>query len=148
MLTTPHLLVGAAIGSQFQNPMLVAPIAAGSHFVLDSVPHLGGFIEVEDLEKKEVALVVADVVLGLVVLFFLTNNNPAAELIWLGAFSAVLPDFHHTFQVIFGTDKLKKYEKLHKKFHYKKPMRILPGMATQILTVALAILFILGLLNF
>jgi len=146
MLTTPHLLVGAAIGSQFHNPMLVAPISAASHFFLDGIPHLGGFIEVEDLEKKEVAFVLGDVALGLGLLFFLTNNNPAAELIWLGAFCAVLPDFHHTFQVLFGPDKLKKYDKLHKKFHYKKPMRILPGMATQVATVLIAILVILGVI--
>ncbi len=145
MLTTPHLLVGAAIGSQFHNPMLIAPISAASHFVLDGVPHLGGFIEVEDLEKKEVFFVAGDVILGLVILFFLTNNNPNAELIWLGAFCAVLPDFHHTFQVLFGADKLKKYDNLHKKFHYKKPMSVLPGMATQIVTIVLAVLIVLGI---
>ena len=144
MLTTPHLLVGAAIGSQFHNPMMVAPISAASHFVLDSIPHLGGFIEVEDLEKKEVAFVLGDVVLGLGLLFFLTNN-PNAELIWLGAFCAVLPDFHHTFQVLFGPDKLKKYDSFHKKFHYKKPMSVLSGMATQIITVILSLLVILGI---
>lgn len=123
--------------------MMVAPISAASHFVLDGVPHLGGFIEVEDLEKKEVAFVMGDVVLGLGLLFFLTHNNPSAELIWLGAFCAVLPDFHHTFQVIFGPDKLKKYDNLHKKFHYKKPMSVLSGMATQIATVIIALLFVL-----
>ncbi len=142
MLTTPHLLVGAAIGSQFHNPVLIATTSAASHFVLDSVPHLGNFIEVEDLEKREVIFVAGDVILGLVLLLLLTNNNPNAELIWLGAFCAVLPDFHHTFQVLFGADKLKKYDNLHKKFHYKKPMSVLAGMATQIVTVLLAMLLV------
>lgn len=52
MLTTPHLLVGAAIGAQFNNPYIVVPAAVASHFVLDSVPHLMGIVEVHDLDKK------------------------------------------------------------------------------------------------
>lgn len=146
MLTTPHLLVGAAVGASFHNPLLIVPVAAGSHFVLDSIPHVMGFIEVEDLDKKEVAFVVGDVFLGIVLVTFLTLGNPEAELIWLGAFCAVLPDFHHTFQVIFGPDKLEKYTKMHLKFHYKKPINLVPGIATQIITVALAILLILKII--
>src|SRR3990167_701899 len=135
MLTTPHLLVGAAIGSQFQNPYLVVPAAVASHFVLDSVPHLMGVIEVHDLDKKDVAFVAGDAVLGisLVYIFSLLSPNPA--MIYLGAFSSMVPDFHHTFQALFGPDKLTKYNKLHLKFHYKKRMKAVPGMATQVLTI-------------
>lgn len=143
MLTTPHLLVGAAIGSQLHNPMLVAPAAAASHFVFDRIPHLGGFIEVEDLDRKDIAFVAGDVILGLVLMFGLTYNRANAELIWLGAFCSVLPDFHHIFQVVFGPDKLQRYDNLHKKFHYKKQMSVFAGMATQIITVLIAILLIL-----
>lgn len=139
MLTTPHLLVGAAIGAHFHNPMLVVPAAAASHFVLDSVPHLMGFIEVEDLDKKDVAFVIGDVVLGVSLVYLLSRSNPQMELMWLGAFCAMLPDFHHTFQVLFGPDKLQKYDNLHLKFHYKKPISLLPGIATQVITVLLAI---------
>lgn len=144
MLTTPHLLVGAAIGVHFNNPMLVVPAAAASHFVLDSVPHLMGFIEVEDLDKKDVAFVIGDVVLGVSLVYLLANNNPHAELMWLGAFCAMLPDFHHTFQVLFGPDKLQKYDNLHLKFHYKKPINLIPGIATQVVTVLAAIFFIVA----
>lgn len=142
MLTTPHLLVGAAIGAHFNNPMLVVPAAAASHFVLDSVPHLMGFIEVEDLDKKDVAFVIGDVVLGVSLVYLLSHNNPHGELMWLGAFCAMLPDFHHTFQVLFGPDKLQRYDNLHLKFHYKKPINLIPGIATQVVTVLAAIFFI------
>lgn len=144
MLTTPHLLVGAAVGSQFGSPLLIAPMAAASHFVLDSIPHLGGFIEVEDLDRKDIAFVVGDVLFGLGILFVLTRGNPAAELIWLGAFCAVLPDFHHTFQVLFGPDKLKRYTKAHRKFHYKKEISFLRGIATQLVTVVGALILVVG----
>lgn len=142
MLTTPHLLVGAAIGSQFESAYLVVPAAVASHFLLDSIPHLMGIVEVEDLDKKDVAFVAGDVVLGvsLVYIFSLLSSNPA--LIYLGAFASMVPDFHHTFQALFGPHKLKKYTNLHLKFHYKKRLPVVPGMATQVLTIFLAIVFI------
>ena len=143
MLTTPHLLVGAAIGASVHNPIIVATGAAGSHFILDSVPHLGFFINVEDLGKKDILIVVGDVLLGLALLLVLTYHNPNAEMIYLGAFCAFLPDFHHTFQVLFGREKLQRYSKLHLRFHYKKHMKTLPGIATQVLTIVAAILVIL-----
>lgn len=142
MLTTPHLLVGAAIGAHFHNPMIIAPAAAASHFVLDSIPHLMGFIDVEDLDKKDIAIVAGDVFLGVSLVYLLTQNNPQGELMWLGAFCAMLPDFHHTFQVLFGPEKLQKYDNWHLKFHYKKPMRIIPGVATQIITILFSIVFV------
>ena len=153
MLTTPHLLVGAAIGSQFNNPILIATTAAASHFVLDSIPHLGFVVangkigvqwKVQDLDKKDIGLVAGDVLLGISLLTILTWNNPKIELMLLGAFCAFLPDFHHTLQVLFGPEKLKRYTKLHLKFHYKKPMRLLPGMLTQVMAVLVAILVVLS----
>lgn len=142
MLTTPHLLVGAAIGAQIGNPLVVVPVAGASHFVLDSVPHLMGFIEVEDLDKKDVLFVLADVLLGVGILFLLSLNNPNWEILWIGAIAGMLPDFHHTAQVLFGPDFLKRYTKVHMKFHYKKPLRLLPGIATQLITTVVAILLI------
>jgi len=142
MLTTPHLLVGAAVGSQMPYAWQVVPLAAASHFVLDSLPHVQGYIEVEDLKTSEAAFLVADMGLGLILVGVLSFNNPAGELMWLGALAAILPDFHHILQVLFGPDTLKKYHNLHMKFHFKKDMRIIPGFATQILTIFLAILFI------
>ena len=83
MLNTPHLLVGVAIGSQLPNAWQVVPLAAFSHFVLDSVPHIQGYIEVEDLNKKEV-------------LDFLIDNVQAGDVVVVmavGGFNAVAYDF-------------------------------------------------------
>lgn len=143
MLTTPHLLVGAAIGSEIGSPIIAVPVAAASHFFFDWIPHLMGFIEVEDLDKKDVLFVVGDILLGLGILLLLSWHNPHWEILWLGALASVLPDFHHTAQVIFGSEKLQRYTKAHMKFHYKKKLNFLPGMATQIVTVAVSIVLIL-----
>src|SRR3972149_8897656 len=102
MLTTPHLLVGTAIGSQVGNPILVATTAAASHSVLDSLPHLGFIVgerrlgaqwDFEDLGRRDLTIVAAAVLLGLGVVTLITAGNPRADLIWLGAFCAFLPDF-------------------------------------------------------
>ena len=139
MLTTPHLIVGAAIGSQMPNAWQVVPVAAASHFLLDSVPHLQGKIEVEDLEKKEVLFLLADLFIGFGILFLISFNSPVRELMWVGALAAILPDFHHIVQVLFGPDALKRYHNFHMKFHFEKDMKLLPGLATQILTVIAAV---------
>lgn len=143
MLTTPHVLVGAAIGSQLPHAWQIVPLAAASHFVLDSIPHIQGYIEVEDLEKKEALFLLADAALAFGALFLLAKGLPNWEPIVLGGFSAVIPDFHHIYRVLFGPEKLSRYTKLHKKFHWKKNMPVLPGMATQILTIILAIFVII-----
>lgn len=39
MLITPHALTGAAITVLVPNPLVSVPLAIGSHFVLDMIPH-------------------------------------------------------------------------------------------------------------
>jgi hypothetical protein len=39
MLEFPHAVVGVAIASQIPNPVLALPLAVGSHFILDMLPH-------------------------------------------------------------------------------------------------------------
>ncbi|OGM08629.1 hypothetical protein A2159_03720 [Candidatus Woesebacteria bacterium RBG_13_34_9] len=39
MLETPHVVVAAALALKIANPALAIPIALGSHFVLEKVPH-------------------------------------------------------------------------------------------------------------
>ena len=144
MLNTPHLLVGAAIGSSLPEAWQIVPVAAASHFVFDSLPHFQGYIEVEDLEKKEVAFLAADIIFGLGLVTFFSPGSPRGDLMWVGALAAILPDFHHIFQVVFGPDSLKRYHKFHMKFHWKKDMKLLPGVATQIITILAAVLIISG----
>ena len=141
MLTTPHLLVGAAIGSQFNNPYIVVPAAVASHFVLDGIPHLMGIVEVHDLDKKDLAFVAGDVALGIALVCLLSLGSPNPNMLFLGAFASMVPDFHHTFQALFGPNKLNKYTKLHLKFHYKKKISPVAGMATQLVTIVLAMVF-------
>ncbi|OGY23340.1 MAG: hypothetical protein A2Y57_00020 [Candidatus Woykebacteria bacterium RBG_13_40_7b] len=142
MLTTPHLLVGAAIGSQLNNPFLIAPAAVGSHFVLDALPHFQGNIDVEDLKRKDILLCILDCSLALLILVLLSLNNPRVEYLWLGAFSAIAPDFHNLVKFLFGVEKIKRYDRMHTRFHFKKEMRLIFGLGTQLLTILLALIII------
>jgi hypothetical protein len=39
MLELPHAIVGIAIAKAIPNPLIAIPLAVGSHFVLDMLPH-------------------------------------------------------------------------------------------------------------
>ncbi len=41
MFLTNHTLTGVALGLGVDEPLVLAPIAFGSHFVLDGLPHFG-----------------------------------------------------------------------------------------------------------
>src|SRR3989338_9018538 len=144
MLLTPHAIVGMAIGSQLDRSWMVAPIAVGSHFLLDSLPHWERSVnlDTEDLTKKDAVVVLIDGFVALLLTWLFSLNNPNWEMMWLGAICAIVPDSHHLIQVLFGPEKLQRYAKAHEKYHSDKDLRFLPGVALQIVVVMISILFI------
>jgi len=92
MLSTPHLLVGAAIVHSIPNPAISLPAAFASHFVLDAVPHWDGSPEAP-FSKKVISGVVADYIFGASLVFLITQGDPKQVVVLLGAFLATLPDF-------------------------------------------------------
>ncbi len=42
MFLTNHTLTGIAIGLSLDDPVAILPLAIGSHFYLDAIPHFGG----------------------------------------------------------------------------------------------------------
>ncbi|HEY4695025.1 MAG TPA: hypothetical protein VIH52_03660 [Candidatus Nanoarchaeia archaeon] len=92
MLSTPHLLVGAAIIKAVPEPTISLPLALLSHFVLDSIPHWDGSPQAPFSLKASSAIII-DYAFGasLVLLFSVGFENQ--YLIWLGAFLGTLPDF-------------------------------------------------------
>src|SRR5262245_29781011 len=92
MLSTPHLLVGAAIVKVIPDPAISLPLAFASHFVLDSIPHWDGSPKVP-FSNKLIAGIIVDYIFGASLVFLLTTGLPNQEIFWLGAFLATLPDF-------------------------------------------------------
>jgi hypothetical protein len=127
------MLLGAAIGSQINQVWLVAPLAAASHFIIDMFPHEDWVVEVEveDLNKKSILVIIADILIALGLVYLLARGTQNWELMWLGALCAGLPDVHHILHVLFGPEKFKKYSRAHGKFHWDKDLRFIPGVAAQ-----------------
>ena len=106
MLSTPHLLVGAAIVHAVPNPAISLPAAFISHFILDAVPHWDGSPQAP-FSKKLVSGVAFDYIFGASLIFLITQGDPRQAIILLGAFLATLPDFIMAFSKHIKTPLIK-----------------------------------------
>jgi hypothetical protein len=147
MLSTPHLLVGAAIIKVVPDPLLGLPLAFLSHFALDSIPHWDGSPKAP-FSKKLLGGIAVDYALGASLVLALTINysSPSQYIFWLGAFLATLPDF------ILGSYKhldtiLGKYAVLRvpNEFHMaiQRNVPLLNGMLISAVVSAVAVLILL-----
>lgn len=151
MLITPHVLVGAAIGSQFSNILIAVPLSAFSHIILDSIPHWDPHIDVdlgiEDLEKKDIVVITADLAIGFTLLSVLAGLLPNSEVIWISGFCAAIPDAQHVIQAVFGDGKLDKFKlnKFHDtRFNWDKDTPLLRGLIFQGIIAFAAFFFVLS----
>lgn len=92
MLSTPHLLVGAAIVKTIPNPYISLPLAFLSHFALDSIPHWDGSPKAP-FGMKTTGWIIIDYLIGSSIVLLLTAGLENQALICLGAFLGTLPDF-------------------------------------------------------
>jgi hypothetical protein len=167
MLTTPHALAGAAIGSLFPNSIIGAigafGLAFGSHFVLDSIPHWERLFATgnhTELAKKGYNIrdagvyiqVVVDGLIGLLAIYIATrhlgdgNVSISSAVLW-GGIGGIMPDFldnvHPVSRKLHHIKLFKSIEKLHKKIHINyEAQRRLPkytGLMTQGLVMLLSI---------
>jgi len=88
-----HALTGAAIALAVQQPLLAAPLAFFSHFVLDVTPHFGGTPVYEFGHKYFLYIMAADGVATVTAVTLVCILAPAmAALIVLCVLCAMLPD--------------------------------------------------------
>ncbi len=146
MLSTPHLLVGAAIVTTIPNPVISLPLAFLSHFALDSIPHWDGSPR-PPFGLKTTSWIIVDYLLGTSLVILLTAGLEDQILICLGAFLATLPDF------ILGTYRhaettLSQYSfiRVPNQFHMaiQRNIPFNPGLVVTILTSLISILILLS----
>jgi hypothetical protein len=93
MFLTNHVMTATALALVIDDPVILAPAAFGSHFVLDSIPHYGfppGTGMKSDLFKRTALL---DAVIAATVSLTAATLVPQrAPQILLAGFSACLPD--------------------------------------------------------
>ncbi|MFC1789514.1 hypothetical protein ACFLYY_00880 [Patescibacteria group bacterium] len=152
MIATPHLLVGAILATKISNPFLGLTLAFLSHFILDLIPHSEYWMLAKNVSgkwnhsKKKIFVVVIDVMIGVLLLWFLSQNKILAL---VGGFLGVLADFDNVY-FLFPNFTKNKFFKLdqysHKLFTHwfkgeKTPLFL--GVTTQVIVILVAIYFLL-----
>lgn len=129
MLATPHLLVGAVIGSLFSSWPPIIIIAFLSHYILDAIPHteVSTFRSIEErrdpdsVKKIDYIAAAIDIVLGLVVVIYLTMRGGEYFLPLLGALVAAAPDidnFPLWYRATHNWPVFKQLYKFHTAIHF------------------------------
>lgn len=152
MLESPHVVVGAAIAASVINPLLALPIAFGSHFLLEKVPHWNPHINTEinkygKITNKSIKIIAIDsalaFVLGSTIAYSALPNTALAITILLSCFCAVLPDLIEA--PYFFLKKKSKFIQ-NKWMPFKKSIQEdttpIPGLATQLITILVALYWI------
>jgi len=147
VLETPHVVVGAAIATKVVNPFLAIPLAFGSHFLLDRIPHWNPHLNTEMKKhgkptKKSSTIVIVDVCSSLVLGLFIASkalpNSAHAATIVFSSFAAILPDAIEGPYFFLGI----KNAFIEKWITFQKSIQadadFIPGIITQILTIAAA----------
>ena len=121
MILTTHILTGAVLGANVQNPYAVAGLAIAVHFALDLLPH-GDYLNKKS-GFRDFWKVALDLAIGLgtvYALFFLRDPASTANLenIAIGIFFSLLPDGTTFLYWKMGVKFLKPIKKFHEKLHY------------------------------
>lgn len=140
MLLTVHTLTGALIAVAVKEPMLAAPLAFVSHFVLDSTPHFG--LDGLDFKTPKGKVVgVMDCFGALVTWLILISLFPAQWfLVSVGVFFACLPDLLYLPDIFFNHIPSKKLLHFHSRIQWSQTP---PGTITDA-TWAAAVIFMLS----
>lgn len=133
MILTPHLLVGAAIGSKIHDLWIIFILAMILHFLTDRLPHWE-YAPRKDwliISRKEslvfVAKIAVDLLVGLSIVWLLSAGSPARLYILAGAIFSLFPDDFLLFidfilKAAFRQESkvLKKWWQLHNFIHTPK----------------------------
>ena len=152
MIETPHVVVGAAIAMKVANPALALPLALGSHLVLDKIPHWNPHLFTETKKfgkptKRSTFIVAADIITSIIIGISIARlalpNTTLSLTVIAACFLSVLPDIVEGpyFFLNFRPKLIERWIKFQRSFQVN--VNFIPGMLTQILTVAASLWWIL-----
>jgi hypothetical protein len=151
MILTPHILVGAAIGSKFSWPAVFF-IGFLSHYLLDALPHYE--YDISDIKYKKIQLnkaffitllkLTGDFCLGLLIVLLFIFNNPHFFMAAWGVFSSLLPDGLLFLYWNFPNNRLLKFfANPHRASHYlKNKSPVWLGLIIEIIVSLAALIFL------
>lgn len=142
MILATHLIVGAAVGSQINNPAAGFSINLLLHYLLDSIPH---WDYLDKILKKDIPKIAVDFLAGVIILIplyliFSQSINLTAFL--LGAAAGVLPDFLQGLYNLFGLHFLNFHHRFHSFIHFQKNQPFLKGLSIQLILAVAGLFFI------
>lgn len=144
MLITPHSLVGATIAVLIPNPVIAIPVATGSHFVLDAIPHWQETLYPYKPVKQTWLRIIIDLSISLFLISMISKLHPNISfIIWITAISSNIPDLDSILLLVprlLKTKILKKYWDWHCKIQHETTS--ISGVVTQVI-ISLFCLFIL-----
>jgi hypothetical protein len=151
VLETPHVLVGAAIAMNIPNPVIAIPLALGSHFVLELVPHWNPHLNTEvkkfgKVSKNSFYIVLADATIALISGLYIAStvlpDTAHFFTIIAACFFSVLPDVVEAPYFFLGIKNrtILKWIKIQKSL--QEDTTVLPGLTTQLITIISAIFWI------
>ena len=154
MLESPHVIVGAAIATKVVNPALAIPLAFGSHFILEKVPHWNPHLYTETKKigrptKNSTIITIIDVLTSFVAGTFIASralpNTGYFLTIMASCLAASLPDIFEAPWFFLGRrDKIiEKYINWHRSIQVNSKS-LFWGLQTQIITIIAAFWWILA----
>ena len=143
MILTPHILVGAAIGTKTDNLWLVFVFGWLSHYALDALPHWEYLDKLSEVVKtKNLFKIFADFIIGIAVVLAITWHFSQKLPIFFGLLGAITPDILQGMAFVLKLNCLKPLNKLHNKIHNSQKLSLKQGWLVLILTFLVAILII------
>lgn len=156
MILASHIIISGLLASKTQNYFLAALIGLISHYILDAIPHWDylseefklkangnpGFIKSKKF-WQEIIKVVADIVIGLLLLFIFLKPSSLINIIpaVIGLFFGVLPDPINLLYWMTGWKIIKWNSDVQNFMHYSIHPKIKQGFCSgiliQIVTIAL-----------
>jgi len=152
MIITPHLLVGAAIGSKIHSWWAVAILSFASHYILDAIPHPAyqlNFLKTKTFGKKTAADILklgVDFFSGFLFIFLVAEKTASFSYIALGMFMAILPDFLQVLYRFYKNRFLEPFQIIHDYFHFDKTKNFAWQSAVTVFTIFVAITSIITIL--
>jgi len=140
---TPHMLVGAAIGSQSPNLWAVFSLGFISHFMLDLLPHWDYLNAIKIDKPSHLVKIFLDAVLGsLLVLILILIYPQNILMIMTGLVAVLLPDVLQFLYNTFRFKILQPFSLIHHRIHYAQKISFWKG-APAVIVVSIVALFVL-----
>jgi len=143
---TPHMLVGAAIGSQSSSLWVVFSLGFISHFILDLLPHWDYLDTIKVDKPSHLFKIFLDAALGsllvLILIWFYPQN---ILMIMTGLVAVLLPDCLEFLYNTFRFKILQPFSLIHHKIHYARKIPFWKGAPSVIAVSLIAVVIFIFL---